>query len=66
MKNDILNSKAGFALDKANGKIMGVCAGIGNYFNVDPLWVRVGTVVTVLAGFGLAIPVYFAIGILAD
>ena len=55
-----------FALDRANGKLMGVCAGIGNYLNVDPLWVRIATVASVLVGFGLAIPIYFAIGLLAD
>ncbi len=55
-----------FALDRTNGKLMGVCAGIGNYLKVDPLWVRVATVASVLVGFGLAIPLYFAIGFLAD
>lgn len=29
-----------FYRDKFNGKISGVCAGLGDYFNVEPLWFR--------------------------
>ena len=39
-----------FYLDRTNGKLMGVCAGIGNYFNVDPTFVRIGVVVVTLIG----------------
>ena len=31
-----------FRLDKTNGKVAGVCAGLGNWMNVDPLVVRLG------------------------
>jgi len=55
-----------FTLDKPNARLMGVCAGIARYTGIEALWVRVATVVLVLAGFGLAIPVYLAIGLLAD
>ena len=41
-----VESSRGFRLDKTRGKIMGVCAGIANYFNVDATLVRVA--------FGLA------------
>jgi phage shock protein C len=54
-----------FHLDKPNGKVMGVCAGIARYSGVDVLWVRVATVLLTLAGFGLVIPAYLLIGILA-
>ena len=46
--------------------MMGVCSGIARFTGIDALWVRIATVVLVLAGFGLAIPVYLAIGLLAD
>lgn len=35
-----------------NGKILfGVCAGIGEYFNIDPTMVRLGVVVLTCIGF---------------
>jgi len=54
-----------FYRDKMNGKIMGVCAGIADYTGVDVLWVRVGAVLLALST-GFAVPLYFAIGFLAD
>ena len=39
-----------FFLNKSDGKLMGVCAGIGDYFNVDPTFVRIGAVVLTLLG----------------
>jgi phage shock protein C len=54
-----------FALDRNNKKLMGVCAGLGNYFNIDPLLVRIAWVVATLV-FGLPLLVYFVIGLVAD
>ena len=56
----------GFRLDKANGKFMGVSAGIANYFNVDVTLVRLGWVIGTLLGFGSLVLVYLAIGLIAD
>jgi phage shock protein C len=39
-----------FALDKANGKLMGVCAGIAELTGWDVTLIRVGLVVTTLLG----------------
>ena len=39
-----------FTLDRRNGKFMGVCAGLAEYFNVDATWVRIGAVVATLLG----------------
>lgn len=55
-----------FKLDKAHGKIFGVCAGIGNYFGIDPLIVRIGFVLGTLIGFGSFILIYLAIALIAD
>lgn len=55
-----------FRLDKANGKLMGVSAGIADYFDVDVTLVRVAWVAGTLVGFGSLILVYLAIGLLAD
>lgn len=56
----------GFRLDKTRGKVMGVCAGIANYFGVDVTLVRVGFVLATLLGLGSAIIVYLLIGLIAD
>ncbi len=48
-----------FQLDRRNGKLMGVCAGIGNYLGVDPTFVRVAAVVvTVLGAFPWTLVAY--------
>ncbi|MFT3967496.1 MAG: envelope stress response membrane protein PspC [Sphingobium sp.] len=39
-----------FYLDKAHGKWLGVCSGIADYTGLDPLWVRIGTVIITLMG----------------
>lgn len=58
--------QAGFRLDKANGKLFGVSAGIANYFEIDPMVVRLGFVAATLLGFGLTIPIYIAVALIAD
>lgn len=55
-----------FRLDKANGKIAGVCGGIARYFGVDPLIVRIVFALGAVAGFGSFILIYLAIWLLAD
>ncbi|WP_164156966.1 PspC domain-containing protein [Sandarakinorhabdus rubra] len=53
-------------LDKSNGKLMGVCAGIANRFGWDVTLVRIAFVLATLFGFGSAIIVYLVIGLLAN
>lgn len=55
-----------FRLDRNNGKVMGVCSGIGSYFGFDPLWARIGFVAATLFGFGTPVIIYLAIGLIAD
>lgn len=55
-----------FRLDKANGKIAGVCGGIARYLGMDPLIVRIIFAVGAVAGFGSFILLYIAIWLLAD
>ncbi|MEY4160160.1 MAG: hypothetical protein RLZZ136_781 [Pseudomonadota bacterium] len=55
-----------FRLDKANGKLMGVCSGIADYFGLDVTLVRIAWVVGTLLGVGSLILVYLAIGLIAD
>ena len=55
-----------FTLDKTNGKIMGVCAGIAAYTGIETIWIRLGFVAGTLFGFGSLALVYLIIGLLAD
>lgn len=56
----------GFRLDRERGKLMGVSAGISDYFGVDVTFVRLAWVIGTLLGFGSLILVYLAIGLIAD
>jgi phage shock protein PspC (stress-responsive transcriptional regulator) len=55
-----------FRLDKGNAKLAGVCSGIGRYFGIDPLIVRIGFVAATLLGFGSPIIIYLAVALIAD
>lgn len=55
-----------FYRDKVNGKWSGVCAGIADYFNIDPIWVRLAFVGGVVLGGGITIPIYIAMALLAS
>lgn len=58
-----------FYLDKANGKVMGVCSGVADYTGVDATFVRVGLVLlTIMTGGmgGFGILAYFLVGWLAQ
>ena len=54
-----------FRLDRPNGKLLGVCSGLGSYFNTDPMFMRIGFVAATLI-FGLPIVLYFIIALVAD
>lgn len=53
-------------LDKANGKLMGVCSGLANWSGMDANLLRIIFVLATIFGFGSAIIVYLAIGLLVD
>ncbi|WP_324826850.1 PspC domain-containing protein [Qipengyuania zhejiangensis] len=63
--NAVRPAKA-FRLDRANGKMLGVCAGIARYFGIDTTLVRIGFVLGTLLGFGSFILIYLAIALIAD
>lgn len=58
--------RGSFRLDKGNAKVFGVCAGIGNYFGVDAMLVRIGFVVAALLGLGSPLLIYLAVALIAD
>jgi phage shock protein PspC (stress-responsive transcriptional regulator) len=46
------------------GKIIGgVCSGLGTYFDIDPVIIRIGLVVLALLGIGFTIPLYIILWI---
>lgn len=53
-------------LDRENGKISGVCAGIARRFAIDATVVRIAFVLGTVLGFGSLIIVYIAIALIAD
>lgn len=61
-----MNTARTFRLDRSNAKFMGVCSGVANYFGWDVNLVRIGVVVATLLGVGSLIPIYLAIGLIAD
>ena len=60
------STQAGFRLDRTDGKVFGVCAGLANWMNVNPLIVRLVFVAGTVFGFGSFILIYLAIALLAD
>ncbi len=65
-EDPVVRPEKNFALDRANGKMLGVCAGIARHFEIDALWVRLGFVAGTLLGFGSFILLYLAIALIAD
>lgn len=54
-----------FRLNKTEGKIMGVCAGLADYSGSDLLLVRVLAVLLTLCGVGSTIILYLIVGLVA-
>ena len=54
-----------FVLNPTRGKVMGVAAGLSDYFNVDVLLVRLGLVVATLITGPIAVLLYILTGWLA-
>ena len=53
-------------MDKANKKILGVCAGLANWSGIDPLIVRLLFVITTLIGVGSPIIIYILLAMILD
>jgi phage shock protein C len=54
-----------FRLNKTDGKIMGVCAGLSDYSGIDLMLVRIAAVLLTLCGFGSTIILYLIVGLIA-
>ena len=47
--------------DEERGLIGGVCTGLGHYFGIDAVWIKVLFLIFVFAGFGTGIVAYFVL-----
>ena len=54
-----------FTLDKANGKLMGVCAGLARSTGADATLIRLLLIAATLLVSGLTIPLYLLAGLIA-
>ena len=51
-------SKRRLELDRKNGMLIGLCAGIANYIDMDVMWVRIGAVIAAALLTKVAIAAY--------
>ena len=58
--------QTGLRLDKANGKVFGVCSGLANWSGVDAMIWRIGFVACTLLGIGFPILIYLAMALIID
>ncbi|HKN42082.1 MAG TPA: PspC domain-containing protein [Sphingomicrobium sp.] len=54
-----------FVINRSRAKVMGVCAGLADWLNVDVLAVRLGVVVATLITGPVAVLIYILTGWLA-
>ncbi|WP_372918401.1 PspC domain-containing protein [Sandarakinorhabdus sp.] len=54
-----------FLVNKTQGKVLGVCAGIANYFGWDATLVRIGFVAAAVFGLGSPVILYLLIALIA-
>ena len=55
-----------FLLNRPRAKVMGVCAGIADWLDIDVLFVRLGLIVATLATGPIAVLLYILTGWLAS
>ncbi len=55
-----------FYRDKFNGKLLGVCSGLGDYFETDPLWFRLAFIILFFFINFFVFIIYFAIVMLTE
>ena len=55
-----------FRRDRQHKKLLGVCSGIAEYFEIDVVLVRIAWAVATILGCGSMILIYFAVALIAD
>lgn len=54
-----------FRLNKSEGKIMGVCAGLSDFSGVDATWIRIAALALTIFGVGSTVLLYLIVGLVA-
>jgi phage shock protein C len=49
--------------NKANGKLLGVCAGLADYLDINPTFVRFAWVISTFLSFSVTIIMYIVLGL---
>lgn len=49
---------------KTNRMVCGVCAGIGEYFHVDPTLIRLGAAILTVCSIGTGLVLYFVAAVI--
>ena len=57
---------ARLTLDKANKKILGVCAGLANWAGMDAMIIRLIFAVATVVGFGSPVLIYILLALILD
>jgi phage shock protein C len=57
---------AKLALNKANKKILGVCAGLSDWSGIDATLMRILFVIATLIGFGSPVLIYIILALILD
>jgi phage shock protein C len=57
---------ARLTLDKANKKILGVCAGLANWTGMDAMVIRLIFAVATVVGFGSPVLIYILLALILD
>ena len=65
-KSTLNNLRRRIRLDRKEGWIAGVCAGLANYFDTDPAFVRVAAIISALFLPKLTISAYLIAWLLLD
>jgi phage shock protein C len=63
---DDTSSRRRLELDRRNGMLVGVCAGLARYLRVDPLWVRVGAIASAVLMTKLMVAAYVIAWLVLD
>ena len=63
-KNNPMKTK--LRLDRANGKLMGVCSGLANWSGIDVSILRIIFVLATIFGVGAPVLIYLALGLIVD
>jgi len=53
-------------LDKANKKILGVCAGLANWTGMDAMIIRLVFAIATVVGFGSPVLIYILLAMILD